>query len=140
LLQRSAPGLWVMSSIEALGHNPMRLRAVNVLRFPVYSSLDRLTGRCRISGKSLKSLFPKGIKTGSVLKLKLDQVHTSTLIIYCSLWPDTQQALSEDSMCLDIACVASGKRSSDVNVETLLDWTHAVVEVSNLKYVVYLIS
>lgn len=83
----------------------VEITAINSDAVPSYAFLDKGSGRCRISNRSLQQLCPNA-KIGSVLKLKLFAALASgklgayTLVL-CTIWPDTLQMIEDNSICLD---------------------------------------
>lgn len=107
-----------------------KLRALNTSRLPSYAELDADSGRCRVSGSSLAAAFPRGLRSGTVLKIKLEGILSAgTLTALCTVWPDTQNILAEGYLCLDISSILSTKTTSAIHYETVQDWTETTCEV-----------
>lgn len=108
----------------------MKLSAVNCRHFPPYATIDAESGRCRLSGKSLKAVFPSGVLSGSVVKVKVQGVlPTGSFTVLCTIWPDTQNCLQEGQLCMDVYSILLTKLTHAVPHESLSQWTEAAAEV-----------
>lgn len=78
----------------------MKLQAVNSLNHPAYCDLDRDSARCRVNMNTYRAHLSLG-RIGSIVILKITkQKESKEMIVICSLWPDLQNGLLDDEICV----------------------------------------
>lgn len=78
----------------------MKLQAVNSLNHPAYRDLDRDSARCRVNMNTYRAHLSLG-RIGSIVILKITQPkERKEMIVICSLWPDLQNGLLDDEICV----------------------------------------
>jgi hypothetical protein len=81
---------------------------INSNNFLPYSKKDKGTGRCRIHSKLFSQL---GVKVGWVCHFQLQTIEGSCKYeVLCTVWPDMQNQLQDDMICLDDTVYRGNKR------------------------------
>ncbi len=76
------------------------LRAINSRYYPLYANIDEGSGRLRMGLTTLQKFCPQA-RINSVVKLRISISNELSIIVLCTIWPDSEYSLADDCICLD---------------------------------------
>ena len=75
---------------------------INTRYYPPYADVDEGSARLRVGIATVQKHFPQA-RINSVIKLRIHISSSKSIIVICTIWPDSEKILGIGEVCVDDA-------------------------------------